>query len=274
MTAIVAPLRKTMALRGILRGAGFAGLGVIAVTVGLSTVLARQPADAQHVGEALTPPSARFPFGTDLFGRDIASEVLHGLSVTVGHAVIAMLVTIAAGGVLGFLAVRFPMRAGALLRWMAGVLGALPPLFLAILIIGLTGRDFAPEAAGLAAAPLAFLRSFDRAKTLARSRHADFARATGIPMTTLLRRDLVYEIRDNFLSLAARSLAAVTITLATVSFFGFGASPPRRDLGLMIASAREIYFDAWWTAAFPALALMLFILCARLAASLDEGEQP
>ncbi len=261
-------------LRGILRAAGFAGLGAIVVTSGLSTVLARQPADAQHVGDALLAPSARFPFGTDQFGRDVLSEVLHGLAVTVGHAAIAMLVTIAAGGVLGFLAVRFPMRAGVLLRWLAGVLGAVPPLFLAILIIGLTARDFAPEAAGLAAAPLAFLRAFDRARTLARSRHAEFARATGIPMTTLMRRDLVYEIRDNFLSLAARSLAAVSITLATVSFFGFGASPPRSDLGLMIAAARETYLDAWWTAAFPALALMLFILCARLAASLDEGEQP
>jgi peptide/nickel transport system permease protein len=269
-----ARLRPRARLRGILRVAGFAGLGAILVTAGLSNVLAHMPADAQYAGKALSPPSPAFPFGTDLFGRDVLSEVLHALAVTIGHAAIAVLVTIAAGGILGFLAVRFPLRAGTVLRWIAGVLGALPPLFLAILLIGLTSRGFAPEAAGLAAAPIAFLRAFDRARGLARSRHAEFARATGIPMTTLLRRDLVYEIRDNFLSMAARSLAAVTITLATVSFFGFGASPPRRDLGLMIAAARESYFDAWWTAAFPALVLMLFILCARLAASLDEGEQP
>jgi peptide/nickel transport system permease protein len=265
---------QSFSLRALLRAVGFVGLGIIAVVVGLNNVLARQPVDTLHAGAALSPPSPRFPFGTDLFGRDVASEVLHALAVTVGHAAIAMLVTIAAGGVLGFVAVRFPLRAGALLRWSAGVLAALPPLFLAILLIGLTSREFAAEAAGLAAAPLAFTRAFDRASALARSRHAEFARATGIAMTTLLKRDLVYEIRDNFLSMAARSLAAVTITLATVSFFGFGASPPRRDLGLMIAAARESYFDAWWTAAFPALILMMFILCARLAASLDEGEQP
>ena len=40
----------------------------------------------------------------------------------------------------------------------------------------------------------------------------------------------------------------------------------------MIATARETYFDAWWTAAFPALALALLILCARLAAALEEGD--
>ena len=261
-------------LHAILRAVGFGGLGVIAVVVGLNNVLARQPADTLHAGDPLNPPSPHFFFGTDLFGRDVASEVLHGLAVTVGHATVAMLVTIAAGGILGFVAVRFPLRVGALLRWLAGVLGSVPPLFLAILLIGLTSREFAVEAAGLAAAPLAFTRAFDRSRGLTRSRHAEFARATGIPMPTLLRRDLIYEIRDNFLSTAARSLAAVTITLATVSFFGFGASPPRRDLGLMIAAARESYFDAWWTAVFPALALTIFVLCARLAASLDEGEQP
>ena len=262
-----------LSLRAILRAIGFAGLGVIAVIVGLNNVLARQPVDTLHAGDALRSPSPRFPFGTDMF-RDVSSEVLHGLAVTVGHAIVAMLVTIAVGGILGFVAVRFPLRVGALLRWLAGVLGSVPPLFLAILLIGLTSREFSAEAAGLAAAPLAFTRAFDRSRGLTRSRHTEFARATGIPMSTLLRRDLIYEFRDNFLSMATRSLAAVTITLATVSFFGFGASPPRRDLGLMIVAARESYFDAWWTAAFPALALMAFILCARLAASLDEGEQP
>ena len=72
----------------------------------------------------------------------------------------------------------------------------------------------------------------------------------------------------------ARALAAVTIILSTVSFLGFGAEPPHRDLGLMIAAARAYYLHAWWTAAFPALGLMAVVLFARLAAGLDEGERP
>jgi len=42
----------------------------------------------------------------------------------------------------------------------------------------------------------------------------------------------------------------------------------------MIAASRASYLTAWWTAAFPALALLLLILFARLAAGLDEGERP
>jgi ABC-type dipeptide/oligopeptide/nickel transport system permease subunit len=42
----------------------------------------------------------------------------------------------------------------------------------------------------------------------------------------------------------------------------------------MIAAARATYLDQWWPALFPALALILLILFARLAAALDEGEPP
>jgi peptide/nickel transport system permease protein len=138
----------------------------------------------------------------------------------------------------------------------------------------LAGHDLAAVAAGFAAAPAIFNRSFDRAMRLARSRHAVYARATGIPAMTLLRRDLVYEVRVNFINVAGRALASTTIVLATLSFLGFGTSPPHRDLGLVIAAARPNYLLVWWPVFFPALALTLLILFARLAAALDEGEPP
>jgi peptide/nickel transport system permease protein len=263
----------TITLGGVIRAIGFIGLGAIGVTVGLSDVLARAPADAVDYGPPLIAPSVHFPLGTDVLGRDMASETLHALAVTVTNAGIAAIVVVVAGGLAGFIAARLPYRIGFLLRGIAGILGAVPALLLAILFIGLANRGLAPFAAGLAAAPLGFVRAFDRARALGQSRHAEFARATGISPGALLRRDLTYEFRDSFLSIATRALAAVTIVLSTVSFFGYGATPPHRDLGLMIAAARDVYFDAWWTAAIPAIALALFVLCARLAAGLDEGER-
>lgn len=262
------------ALRRILAAAGWSGLGLIAVAVVLGDFLARTPLGAQHVGPSLAPPSEQFPFGTDLIGRDMFSETLYGLSTTVAQAGEAAILAILAGGLLGFVTAHLPRPAGAILRWAIGSFAAIPALLLALLIIGLTSRGFAGLAAGLAAAPLAFVRAFDRGRTASLSGHAEYARATGISASALLNRDLAYEFRDTFLSTAARALAAVAIILSTVSFLGFGAVPPHRDLGLMIAAAKAGYMQAWWTAAFPALALMLLILLARLAAGLDEGERP
>ena len=256
----------------VLRAAGWCGLGLIAILVALSDFLARNAAGATGVGPMLAMPSPEHPFGTDFLGRDILSETLHGLSVTAVHAVVATLVAIAAGGLAGAVAARMPRLVGLPMRSALGVLAAIPALLLAIIITGLIGRFYAPLAAGLAAAPFAFVRAFDRVDVA--SSHAAYARATGISGATLLRRDLIYEFRDTLTSVAARALAAVAIILSTTSFLGFGATPPARDLGLMIAAAKTSYLHAWWTAAFPALALILFIFFARLAAGLEEGERP
>jgi peptide/nickel transport system permease protein len=266
--------RPVPALRTVIRSAGIVGLGLIGVAVGLSDVLARAPANATDIAPVLLQPSALYPFGTDILGRDMASETLHALAVTATASAFGAVVAIVGGGLPGFLAARLPWGLAPFLRWIAGSLGAVPALLLAILFIGITERSLAPLAAGLAAAPLAFARAYDRARVIDRSRYAEFARATGISRMSLLRRDLAYEVRDTLLADAARALAAVAIILSTASFLGFGAVPPHRDLGLMIGAARDTYFDAWWTAAFPALVLAFLIFCARLAAALEEVERP
>jgi len=276
MTAVTndTELPAVWRLRNLLTVIGWSGLAVVAIISALSEFIARAPADAQGVGAILDGPSFAFPFGTDELGRDMLGEVIHALSVTVGRALIAAVITIIVGSLAGYIAARSPKFVGVSLRWFMGLFAAVPPLLLAVLFVGLTIKGLAALAAGLAAAPLAFVRIFDRAQRDDYTTHAGYARATGISAGSLLRRDLVYEFRDHFFQSAARAIAAVSITLSTASFLGFGSVPPHRDLGLMIAAARQSYISAWWTAAFPALALLLLILFARLAAGLDEGERP
>ena len=275
MTIATTPaMDRATSLRAVVRMTGWTGLAIILVIVSMSEFLASAPADTQNLGPALAAPSAQFFFGTDLLGRDVLSETLHALRETTGEAMIAALVAIIAGGLFGFVAARLPRKAGIGLRWAVGILAAAPVLLLAILFIAIAGREWASFAAGLAGAPIAFVRAYDRTRAESFTRYAEYARATGIAAATLLRRDLVYEFRDSFFVTAARALAATTITLSTASFLGFVAVPPNRDLGLMIAAAKISYLQAWWTAAFPALALLLLILCARLAAGLEDGERP
>ena len=264
-------MRDTPIVAAVLRGVGWSGLGLVAVAVVLSDFLAREPAGATMTGAVLSAPSPLHPFGTDVLGRDVFSETLHGLSQTGVAAVAATVIAIVLGGLFGAVAARLPKPLALLARGLIGVLAAIPALLLVILMIGLIGHGFAPFAAGLAAAPLGFVRAFDHVNL--KSSHAEYARATGIPGTILLKRDLTYEFRYMLGTVFARALAAVTILLSTASFLGFGAAPPSRDLGLMIAASKMTFFSAWWTAAFPALALVALILCARLAAGLEEGER-
>lgn len=268
-----APQSGTQSLQALLRAVGWTGLGLIAVAVSLSDFLASAPASATGVGALLAPPSDTLRFGTDILGRDMLSETLHGLSVTVRSALPATAVTLIVGALFGFVAARLPRLVALSLRGLMGILASIPALLLAILAIGLSARGWVGVAAGLSVAPVAFVRAFERAQAQERAAHSEYARASGISASSLLRRDLVYEFSDTLLSSAARALAAVAIILSTVSFLGFGAEPPHRDLGLMIAASKPYFLHAWWTAAFPALALTVLILFARLAAGLEEGER-
>lgn len=269
-----APPSVIRKLRAVLQAIGWGGLALLATAAALSEFIARAPADTQGVGASLEPPSLSLLFGTDDLGRDILGEVVHALSITVEHALVAALITIMLGSFGGYAAARTPTAIGIVLRWVVGLFASVPGLLLAILLVGLSTKDLAAIAAGLGASPIAFVRAYDRTRREGFSAHAKYARATGISAGSLLRRDLTYEFRNNFLQSAARAIAAVTIMLSTASFLGFGATPPHRDLGLMIAAARPNYLSAWWTAAFPAAALVLLILFARLAAGLEEGERP
>src|SRR6185312_10427389 len=205
-------------LRAAISAIGLAGVGLIAVVVAFGDVIARVPAGAVKVGPPSLPPQVVYAFGTDALGRDVMSETVHALTVTFSSAVLATIIAIVVGAIAGFAAVRAPLRLGIALRGIMGVFGSVPVLLLAVVAVGIAGHEFAPIAAGLAASPSIFNRSFDRAMRLARSRHAEYARATGIPASTLLRRDLVYEVRGNFLNVAGRALASTTIALATLGF--------------------------------------------------------
>lgn len=258
-------------LSNAMRIVGWIGLGVLLVAIFLSDFLAHAPAGAIMSGVELNPPSPAHPFGTDVLGRDILSETLHGLAQTGRHALWAAVIAIITGGLFGAAAARLPRPLALMLRGFFRVLGTIPALLLTIVLVGLFGHSFAVLAAGLAAAPLGFIRAFDHVDL--RAPHSEYARATGIPGIILLQRDLTYDFRHRLGSVIARALAAVTIILSTASFLGFGAQPPARDLGLIIAAAKASYLTAWWTAFFPGLALVLFVLCARLAAGLEEGER-
>ncbi|HEY5346934.1 MAG TPA: hypothetical protein VIJ72_01985 [Rhizomicrobium sp.] len=258
----------------IFRLAGWLGLGSLLVLVSLSDFLAHAPADTRDAGPALSPPSHLYPFGTDVLGRDVMSEALHALSLTMSHVLLGSVVALVFSAFAGMVAARLPLLLRGPLRWAVGIMAALPALLLAMLFVGLASRASADIAAGLAVAPLGFARAFDAVRAQDRTRHAAFARATGISAMVLLRRDLVTDYRRNFLTLAARAFFGVTIAFSSLSFLGFGTVPPHRDLGLVIAAARTSYLTAWWTALFPALALLLLILCARLAGGAEESTAP
>lgn len=256
--------------------AGSAGLGVLIVLILLGLLheqIAPYAVGAGGTGAALAAPSTLHPFGTDVLGRDLWSETVHGLRVTLASAVAAFLIALAAGIFAGRAAVYGPGLFGAALRVVVNVLASIPSVLLAILLVGLMGPEHFLMASGIALIPAAFVESFDHAQGHRQAAYVEYARASGVTNAALLRRDLVHWFRASLLKDAAMLFATAIIVVSTVSFFGFGALPPARDLGLVIASAAGDLPEAWWAVAGPASFLVVLIMAIRAAGGLNIGDR-
>jgi peptide/nickel transport system permease protein len=271
---LAAPAAAPVSWRRVTGVLGLALLAALVVSAILHDAVAPYERGVFATDAVLQPPSETHVLGTDMLGRDILSETLHALSVAMADAGIGFAAALLFGTFGGLMTAHLFGGTGTLLRLLAGVVAAVPAILLAILFAVLFGYAYAALAAGLAVAPAQFVRSFDRTRALLSAPQADFARASGITPTALLRRDINHTLAASFASLAARGFAGVIIAIATMSFFGFGSAPPARDLGLMIASARPVMDTAWWTAAVPMGALLLSVLAAHLAGGLASEDRP
>jgi peptide/nickel transport system permease protein len=247
---------------------GGAVLGLcLVVLVAIAAVIA--PALAPHDPDAIDtarrlarPLTAGHLLGTDEFGRDLVSRLLHGarISLVVGLASTALAAL--AGSVCGLLA-------GFLGRWvdqaiMRGIdtLMAFPYFLLAIAIIAVLGPGLVNGMVAVAIVNIPFYGRIVRATVLAvkQTEYVEAARALGV---SEVRLSLTHVLRNCLAPLIVAitlNVGGMITALAGLSFLGLGVQPPTSDWGSMLASSRQYINVAPHVAAFPGLAIFLTVL--------------
>ncbi|MBB6261864.1 peptide/nickel transport system permease protein [Paenochrobactrum gallinarii] len=210
----------------------------------------------------LQAPSSAYWMGTDLFGRDVMSRLMTGItqSFVVGFAAVA--IAAFAGTVLGLTAAWFGRWwDGSVMRLM-DVLLAFPAILLALLIITVVGPGVGTSIAAIAIVYTPIFTRVVRGPALSlRSRDfVDAARTFGSSRFYILTRHLLLNLVAPLTVQITLALAWSLLTEAGLSFLGLGTQPPASSLGLMLADARNLMESAPWLLIFPALAIMIGIL--------------
>jgi len=241
-------------------------LAVLAlVAVGAPRLASRDPIRTAP-REALQPPGARYLLGTDQFGRDVASRVLHGarLSLTVGLIAvgIAVVIGVPIGLVSGFYGGRLDVFA---MRVM-DVLLAFPGILLALAIVGVLspGLGNVMIAVGLAAVPT--YARLTRASVLSAREllYVEAARAMGGRDRVILARYILPNVVAPLIVTSTLGLGTAILSAAALSFLGLGSPPPTPEWGRMLSEGRDYLREAWWISTFPGLAIMLTVLAMNL----------
>lgn len=214
---------------------------------------------AQAVDARMAAPSADYWLGTDKFGRDVLSRIIHGYRSSLGIAFSAVFIALLIGGTLGTWAGYKGGWVDRLVMRLADVLFAFPIILLAIGVIAILGTTTLSTIIAIAVVYSPIFARLLRGPTLV-LRGADYvyaARSFGASDLRIIFRHIMPNLASVILVQASLSLSTAILLEASLSFLGIGAQPPAPSLGRMLSEGRDTMFLAPWAAIFSGFAILL-----------------
>jgi peptide/nickel transport system permease protein len=253
------------------RPSGLVGLILVAFHVVLAIVSpAIAPYDFRELSAQiiLNAPSSEHWFGTDNLGRDVFTRTILGGRQAILVTTISTVLAITWGGLLGVLLGLVGGWLDEVLMRLVDAFLCLPWILVLLLIVVMVGFS-----ASVLILTLGFFYGIPVIRMARAATHdvviLDFvtaARARGESRSTIVWRELVPNVLDVLLVEGAMRWSWMLLAFSSLSFLGFGVTPPTPDWGLMISNARSFMSFAPWAALAPVVALSSLIIGINLSA--------
>ncbi len=234
--------------------------------------------EAEIVGEAFAPWSARHWLGTDQLGRDFLSRLLYGLRNSLALAVATTLLSFLVGGLAGLLAATGGRIADTALSRLVDVIMALPALIFALMLLTVfgTGAVQLILIIGLLDATRVFRIARALAMREAAMDYVEAARLRGESLLRIMIAEILPNVKMPLLAEAGMRFSFVFLTVATLSFLGLGLQPPAADLGSMVRENATLITYGDFTPLIPAglIALLAMSVNFLIDGWLEEEGAP
>jgi oligopeptide transport system permease protein len=214
---------------------------------------------AQNLELGASPPSAAHWLGTDIFGRDMLTQIMYGgrISLAVGFVAtsVALLIGVTWGAVAGYVG----GRADAVMMRLVDILYALPFMIFIVLLSVVFGRNMLLLFLAIGAVEWLTMARIMRGQvqSLRQQEFVEAAISLGLSPGTLIRRHLVPNALGPIIVYTTLTIPNVMLLEAFLSFLGLGIQPPQTSWGLLISYGAETMEEYPWLLIFPGLALTL-----------------
>ena len=268
-TAVVAIGAPTAWQRATRSGGLAIGLVLVLAMVAMALAapwLAPYDPNAQDVLLKLEPPSAAHWFGTDDFGRDVLSRVIHGARISLFVGAVATLAGVAVGAIIGVVSGYFGGLVDRVITALTDVLLSFPQLIMGLILVAVLGASLTNLVLAIAITAVPAFVRVARASTLAMKERdfVDACRSLGFGDARIMFAHVLPNILDEVVVMGSLWFAAAIRTESTLAFIGLGVPPPTATWGGIIRDGFDNLLDAPWLSIFPSIALLVIMIALNM----------
>jgi peptide/nickel transport system permease protein len=225
------------------------------------------PKDPQTIDviNRLLPPGPEHWLGTDEYGRDVLSRVLHGSSISMSVAAMVAALSAVMGVILGILSAYYRRLDNIIMRIVDGLM-AFPEILLAISIVATLGPSKSNVVIALCIVYTPLIARVVRASALI-ERERTYVEALHVLGA--------HPVRVMFLNILPNCTAPLIIQLtfifaqsiiveASLSFLGAGTPPQFPSWGNILSEGVVVMQEAWWLTVFPGLCILIVVMALNL----------
>ncbi|UEG50676.1 ABC transporter permease [Ferruginibacter lapsinanis] len=209
----------------------------------------------------------KYWLGTDKFGRDILSRLIIGTRVSLAVGMIAVIISLTIGIILGTIAGYYRNWIDEVIMWLINVVWSIPTLLLVFAITMALGKGFWQIFIAVGLTMWVNVARLVRGQVMAikELEYVQAARALGFTDLRIIVKHLLPNILGPILVIGASNFATAIIVEAGLSFLGIGVQPPQPSWGLMIKENYNfIITHNPMLAIIPGLAIIVLVLAINL----------
>ena len=244
---------------------GCALLAIIFLMAILAPLLATQAPLAMKVTDRLKAPSAAHWFGTDEFGRDVYSRVVHGSRISIAVGLSVVVISSVFGLILGLYSAYYRHLDNLIMRVVDGLM-AFPAVLLAIAIMAALGPKIENVISSISVVYIPTVARTVRSAALVvrEQTYIEAIRALGGKPWRIIWRHIAPNCMSPLIVQATFIFAYAVIIEASLSFLGAGTPPPQPSWGNILSDGRTLIRQAWWIMVCPGIAIVMTVLGLNL----------
>lgn len=212
----------------------------------------------------LKAPSAAHIFGTDNFGRDIFSRVIYGGRYSLLAGCLTVVIAGCIGTIYGAIAGYVGGAVDNIMMRLSEMILSFPSLILAMIINAVMGSNLFNTMFALVIVAWPSYARVMRSVVLSvrENEYVTASEALGASRIRILLKEIIPNSITSVLIMATTDIGNQILMFSTLSFLGLGSAPPTPEWGMMVSDGVQ-YFNKFWVAGFPGLAIFTMAVGAN-----------